>query len=448
MLQQFQNFIAKNTLFQPQQKILLAISGGLDSIVMLDLFAKTGYQFAIAHCNFQLRADESEQDQIFVQKLAQKYQIPLFEKYFDIKEITLKNKVSVQMLARELRYKWFSEILDTEGFAYIATAHHLNDSLETVLHNLAKGTGISGLRGILVKNELNVIRPLSFATRQQILTYSIENELVWREDSSNASDKYHRNLLRHEVVPVLKQINPNLEQTLATTLQRLQTVEKVYENYLENLRKTFFKRENNIFYLNLEDFPKDLVLVYEMIKDFGYGFSQSEQIFETLDKTSGKQFHSEKYLLIKDRNQLVITSKPIEQPIENQDKFHFLIDKQQETLETPLGNFIFQQILKVSNFEFKNNSNVAYLDADKLKFPLLLRNWQQGDKFHPLGMNQNKKISDFLINLKTPLNLKSRILVLISENKIVWVVGKRLDNRFKITDKTKNILEVNFEEKN
>lgn len=446
MLHAFLTYINEQKLFQPTDKILLTVSGGKDSVAMFDLFCGAKLYFAVAHCNFQLRGKDSDEDAIFVENLCKNAGIEFFSKAFDTKTFAKENNISIEMAARELRYAWFESLRSEHNFAYIATAHHLNDSIETVLLNLTKGTGISGLKGILPKKGF-IIRPLLFASRQEIEAYIAQKKLLWREDISNASNEYQRNLIRNEVVPLLKKINPNFDETFARNLERFQLLEQDFRKNLGNFKTTIMREENGVFFLKIANIKYWQAADYyleELLKEFSFNYFQSKEIFQSMDGLSGKKFHSSTHTLIKDREELILIST------ENQDTKSEIISITDEEINHKIVSFE-GGILRFSLFEnaqiqtkfFRDNS-VLYLDYGKIIFPLTLRKWQEGDWFIPLGMKGKKKISDFLIDKKIPLHLKKVIFLLSSDDKIVWVVNHRADDRFKITETTKQILKVEY----
>ncbi|MFL5729792.1 MAG: tRNA lysidine(34) synthetase TilS [Cytophagaceae bacterium] len=437
MLQSFCQFITENRLFGSEERVILAVSGGIDSICMAGLFSEAKYNFAMAHCNFGLRGEESEADEEFVRKAAKKYKVPVFVQHFHTAEFAEKEKISIQMAARELRYAWFNELLLKEKYDKVAVAHHRNDVLETMLLNLVRGTGIAGLHGISAQKG-KIVRPMLFADREQIMDYVAEKNLGWREDSSNESNKYSRNLLRNEVVPLLKKLNPDLENTITQTTEKISAAEKVYQEYIEKLGKELFRVEGNVHYFSLEKFSdkdRSLPVLFELLKEYGFGYAVVREIFSSLEATPGKKFEAPAYLLVKDRDQLVITSK-------NLSGFMSLSiqegDSQVETEDLKLN----LQLSDSEKFKISSSRDTACIDLEKLKFPLQLRKWKEGDWFCPLGMNKKKKLSDFLIDQKVPLNLKDKIYVLTSNGSIAWVVNYRVDERFKITEKTEKILSV------
>jgi len=435
MFSKFLEFIQKEALFKPSQKILLAVSGGVDSIVMAHLFTQANFQFGIIHCHFGLR-EEADQEAIFVETLAKKLQIPFFFRKFDTLTYAEKKKVSIQMAARELRYNFFEETRAQEQYDYIATAHHLHDSLETLLYNLAKGTGIAGLRGILAKKG-HIIRPLLFSNRLEITKYAQKNSIEWMEDASNASDKYSRNFIRHQIVPLLEKLNPDLIGTFSETLLRLQSVEKVYQKETERLKETYIQKIGDCVYLEIGKEEISTPLLHELLNEYGFSFRQCEQI--AVSKQTGADFYAEKYWAVLDRGKLVISPLSYQNAI----KEIFNLENNEE-IQTPYFKAK-TQIVEKEKIVFEKNNNCIYLDYNKLEFPLKIRVWQQGDFFKPLGMQGKQKISDFLINQKVPKNLKNRIFVLISGEKITCIAGYRSSEEFKITNHTQKALKVEFE---
>ena len=433
----FSTFINKNKLILSSNKILLTVSGGVDSVVMCNLFHNAGIKFGIAHCNFQLRGKESDGDEKFVENLADKYGVPFYCKQFDTKKYSKEHHISTQMAARTLRYNWFQEIRKKEGYTYIATAHHQDDSIETFFINLIRGTGIAGLHGILPKQG-KIIRPLLFANKEDILKFSAKQDLSYREDSSNASDKYMRNKIRHSIVPVLRELNPKIETTISSTIKRLQDVETIYKSEIEKQRLNIVSEKDGSIFISIEKLKKLNPIssyLYEFLKPFNFNESHIEEIINCLDGESGKQFFSATHKLIKDRKDLIIG--------ENTYK---LITKahSSEIVTEESGGFLLDDALVIfKEFEniytFDKSPDTATVDYDKLVFPLELRKWKQGDTFYPLGMKGKKKLSDFFIDNKVPLNQKENTWLLTSEGKIVWVVGMRIDERFKVTGKTKKL---------
>ena len=435
MFEDFSKFITQNQLFEPQESILLAVSGGIDSMVMSHLFFQAKFLFGIAHCHFSLRP-EAEQEADLVRELAQKFSVPFFFRQFDTLAFAKKEKISVQMAARQLRYHFFEQIQTGQSYKYIATAHHLNDSLETAIFNLAKGTGIAGLRGILPKNN-TVIRPMLFATRKEIENFAAKNKIEYLEDSSNADDKYQRNFIRHKIVPPLgEQINPNIVENFAETAQKLIFAEKVLKNYFQDLKSKIWKKEGDIFFLILQE-SQDATILHYFLEPLGFSFRQCLQMQET--KQIGTDFFSKDYWAVMDREKLVIS------PIAFRDNIttEFFIEADQRDLSNDLFS------LKITYFDappdnFASPREALYFDVTKLNFPLVVRTWQQGDKFQALGMKGSRKISDFLIDEKVPKNLKNRVFVLLSGEEIAGVLGKRSSEKFKVDTYTKNIMKIEF----
>lgn len=435
MLNSFLKFIAQNSLFSPQEPILLAVSGGMDSMAMCHLFQRARFRFGIAHCHFSLRP-EADAEAELVKQLAEKFQVPFFFQQFDTLSFAKKEKISVQMAARKLRYHFFEEIQKQERFAYIATAHHLNDSLETAIFNLAKGTGIAGLRGILPKKN-NLVRPMLFATRKEIEVFVRKNKIVYLEDSSNISEKYQRNFIRHQIIPRLaEQINSQIAENFAETAQKLVFTEKIQQKYFEELTKRIWQKKGEVYFLSLQETQEAAALHY-FLEPLGFSFRQCLQI-QTCEQI-GADFFAEKYWAVMDRDQLVIS------PISFKENIYdiFFIEKDKRFLS---NHFFSLQIdyLDALPSEFAPAWQALYLDAEKLQFPLLVRTWQEGDKFQPLGMKGNRKVSDFLIDEKVPKNLKKRIFVMVSGKEIAGILGMRCSEKFKIDKNTTKIIRIAF----
>jgi tRNA(Ile)-lysidine synthase len=454
MLDSFLSYIQKEKLFQSTEKILLTVSGGVDSIAMCELFNKAKINFAIAHCNFQLRDKESDGDELFVQQLAKKYNVSFFCKRFNTATYANKKKISIQMAARELRYEWFEEIRKNGKINYIATAHHQDDSIETFFTNIVRGTGISGLHGILQKQG-NIIRPLLFTNKIEIEQFVKENKLKYREDSSNASDKYMRNKIRHHIIPVLKELNPSLESSINNGIEHLRDVEIIYKNDIESKRSKIVKKEKDTIVISIKHLQKLNPLstyLYEFLKPYGFNSSITHEIIDALDGESGKQFFSSTHRLIKDREFLIILKR-----IKNRESRQKIQDTRHKTQDARKAAQVTKNVVKKAmkeilldtiklkfsivkyQSEIPKASSIACLDFDKLEFPLELRKWQHGDIFYPLGLKGKKKMSDYFIDKKVSLNQKENTWLLTSNGNIVWVIGQRLDERFKVTDKTLKI---------
>ncbi len=436
MLKTFKNHINSNLKFLTETRLVVAISGGVDSVVLAHLCKAFHLEFALAHCNFNLRGEESNADEDFVLELAEHLDVEVFIQNFDTQDYAEQHKRSIQMAARELRYDWFYELARQLKFDYILTAHHADDNLETFLINFTRGTGLNGLTGIPVVND-NVVRPLLPFSRELIEAFANEERITWREDSSNSSRKYLRNKLRHEVVPILKEINPQLLDSFQSTLENLNDTADIVEESLNAVAKRAITtiEDNGISY-KVSEFKKvnnPKAYLFEMFKE--YGFTQWHDIVDLLDAQSGKHVLSNSYRLIKHREHLILTELK-SNTIQNVTLTSVEVKK--GIVETPIGDLIFQDTKAID----KPNQHEIYIDKAKLVFPLEMRIWKEGDYFHPLGMNGKKKISKYLKDEKLSLVEKENTWLLTSNNEVVWVIGKRADNRFRVTETTTNILKI------
>jgi tRNA(Ile)-lysidine synthase len=433
-LENFTHYIKKNALFTQKDKILLAVSGGKDSVLMVQLFKLSGFQFSIAHCNFNLRDDESQRDEAFVKLLAKEVAVPFHSTHFDTKAYAKIHQVSIQMAARDLRYQWFEKIRQENDYDFVALAHHQNDSIETMLLNLTRGTGISGMHGILPKRD-QLVRPLLFLNRQQIDELIEVNHIDFVEDSSNLSSKYARNNIRLNVIPYLKEINPNLEATFAQNMLRFTEMEEVLQNVVAQTRAAICRAQNGDFYFNIDQIknlkPQKLLL-FELLRPYHFAPAIIDDILTSLNKQSGTSFYSYSYRATINREEIIISPLPKPQVERNcfihADDQTILIDDQMISIVYTNSNLVEAKVSR------------AYVDADKLIFPLIVRFKQDGDRFMPLGMKQYKKISDFLIDAKVPLPQKARIPLLINGNgEMIWIAGLRQDNRYKVNATTKKV---------
>ena len=434
-LQNFKAYIDQHALFTDQDKILLAVSGGKDSVLMAHLFKLSGFNFGIAHCNFNLRADESQRDEAFVKLLASTLDVPFYVTHFKTKAFAATHKVSTQMAARTLRYHWFEEIRQREAYDWIALAQHQDDAIETVLLNLTRGTGIAGLHGILPKRD-KLIRPLLFLSAADIAMLINEYHLDYVEDSSNQSANYARNKIRLNVIPQLKELNPNLEETFRHNIQRFSDTELVLQQVVDGLTKELMVAHQGKMYLPIAKVkalnPKQLLL-FELLRPLGFSEPVVAELLAGLDKQSGTTFFSPTHRAIVDREHIIIDAV-IDQSgsVKN-----ILVHSADERVR-----FMNNEILVKSSFEvsFKKNKNTAYVDTDLLIFPLVIRSWQTGDKFMPIGMDSYKKLSDFFIDEKVPLSVKKDVPVLLNGNgEIIWIAGYRQDNRYRLTENTSHV---------
>ena len=432
MLSKLETHLSENFSFLKGKKILLATSGGLDSMVMADLFQKMNFDIAIAHCNFQLRGLESFGDQNFIQEYAERNKIPVFITQFDTENFAKDYKLSIQIAARTLRYDWFYELLETKNYDYLLTAHHLDDNVETFLINLTRGTGLDGLTGIPEQNE-KIIRPLLIFSRDEIEDYAKENNIQWREDSSNASDKYLRNKIRHHIVPILKELNPDFLSSFQKTQNYLQEAQNMVEDASIMIYQQVAKEIGNEIHFDLKkmkQLPNYKSYLYQWLNE--YNFSAWEDIYDLVDAQSGKQVFSNNFVLLKNRGFLILSEKnKMETDI-------YFIQKNENEVKIPLNISIY----KVNEI-LETNVNTIFVDGDKLQFPLEIKKWQEGDYFEPFGMHgKSKKVSKFFKDEKLSILEKQNIWIIYSDNQIVWIIGMRQDNRFKIENTTKNILKI------
>ena len=434
MLDKFQKYYSEHQLFNQTDKILLAVSGGKDSVAMVDLFSKSQLNIGILHCNFKLRNNDSDLDEQLVEEIAQSYQVPFFKKNFDTKNYAEDKGISIQMAARELRYDWFEQIRESEGYDYVATAHHKNDVVETMLINLTKGTGIAGLHGILNKKE-KVIRPLLCYTSQEITDFVKEQHLSYREDSSNTEVKYTRNKIRHQIIPKLEEINPSLIETLYDESQQFLELEQILIQKIDSEKKKYLKEEGDLIKIDIQKLLKLTPLrsyLYYFLKDSGFNIADVKNIIDGLDNHSGKTYYSSTHQLVKDRNELILRKKGKPSTTE------FLINSTKDLEKLPFCLNL-EVVDELSDLKINKSSNYAYLDANEVTFPLTIRKWEKGDAFRPLGMKGFKKVSDLFIDNKFSLVDKEDCWLLLSSKKIIWLIGHRIDDRFKVTDKTKKL---------
>ena len=437
MKAQFQKHIEEHLPFLKNGKSLIAISGGVDSVVLTHLCHDFKLNVSLAHCNFNLRGEESDADEDFVLELGEQLDVEVFIQNFDTKAYSESHKTSIQMAARELRYHWFADLAEQLDYNFILTAHHADDNLETFIINFTRGTGLNGLTGIPEVNE-NIVRPLLQFSRETIKTYAKSNNLNWREDSSNSSRKYLRNKLRHEIVPILKEINPQLLDSFKKTLENLNDTADIVEESLNAVAKRAIVSidETGITY-KVSEFKKvnnPKAYLFEMFKDFG--FMEWNDVVGLLDAETGKYVTSQTHKLIKHREFLILSELQVVS-----DNEIISIDTNTKTVEASFGILRFDEADALKD----NSDAIIFVDADKLTYPLELRIWKTGDCFHPLGMNGKKKVSKFIKDEKmTPIE-KQNTWVLVSNGNIVWVIGKRADDRFKVADHTRTILKIEWQ---
>jgi len=433
MIDKFQSHLSNNFPFLIGKKLLLATSGGMDSMVMTHLFNSLNFEFALAHCNFQLRGKESLEDQLFVQKYADENAIPVFITQFDTQSFATDYKLSTQVAARELRYNWFYELLDNHNFDYILTAHHADDTIETFLIHLIRGSGLDGFTGIPSQNK-SVIRPLLAFSREDIANYAAANAIQWREDSSNASHNYLRNKVRHDIVPLLKELNTSFLTSFQNTQKYLYEAQAMVEDATIMIYQQVATEKNDEIHFNinkLKILPNYRSYLFKWLRE--YGFSAWEDIYELVDSQSGKQVFSSEFRLIKDRNTLILA------PINKMESSEvYFINEDQSEINDPIKLTISNQ-----NFHSNTDNSIIFVDADKLKFPLVLKRFEEGAVFCPFGMNgKTKKVSKLFKDEKLSLLQKENTWILYSNEAIVWVIGIRQDDRFKIDSNTKNSLQI------
>ncbi len=432
-----EEFLNNNNIITRNSSFLLTVSGGIDSTVMLDVFFKLKINFAIAHCNFKLRGKESDKDQKFVKELAIKYKANFYTIDFETEKYAKDKGISTQMAARDLRYFWFEKIRSENNFDFIAVAHNKNDVAETILLNLVRGTGLKGLTGISPKNN-NVIRPLLFASRDDIQNYQIQNNLKFREDSSNKKIKYKRNKIRHKVIPVLLEINPMFFDTMLQNAKRFTETYNIFNKAVIDKKSKIIVTNNNQTLININALKKESspkTFLFEYLKPYNFTDSQLDNILSAINSESGKIFLSNTHKIVKDRDFFIISN------IENTTDKSYFICKTDKNITEPINISI--EIIDINkNFKLSRKNNIADFDFDILNFPLKLRKWRKGDFFMPLGMKRAKKLSDFFIDEKIPVSEKENIWILESKGEIVWIVGKRIDDRFKISKDTKKVLRL------
>lgn len=438
LLHQFKAYITANNLFQPKDRLLLAVSGGVDSVVLCELCHQAGYNFIIAHCNFRLRGAESERDEAFVKTLGDRYGVEVVIQQFETNKIAAAEKKSIETTARDLRYGWFHKLINEstgQPVNYILTAHHADDTIETSVMNFFRGTGIAGIRGILPKQG-KIIRPLLFARRKELEDFVTENKLMFVTDSTNFENDYTRNFFRNSILPQVAEVYPDALKNVLNNINRFTETEQLYQQAIEQHKKKLLEKKGNEFHIPVSKLQKTVPLqtvLYEIIKDFGFSSHQTHDAIALLKSETGKYIQSGTYRIIKNRQWLLIT------PNETAEAENILIEPGEEKIVFANGELTVKR-LPAAKHKLQTSSLLAQLDINEIAFPLLLRKWKQGDYFYPLGMKKKKKLSRFFIDQKLSLSEKENTWVVEMNKKIIWLVGLRIDNRFKINASTQQVL--------
>jgi len=444
LLQKFLAYIKKENLFTKKDHLLIAVSGGADSAVLCALCAAAGVSFSLAHCNFKLREAESDRDELFVKKLSEQLGVKLFVKTFDTVSQAKLNKTSIEETARNLRYDWFKQLLvesktSDNPFSFLLTAHHADDNVETVMMNFFRGTGIKGLRGILPKQQ-QIVRPLLFAKRKDIEEYAVTNQVEYITDSSNASNNYTRNLFRNEILPSIEKIYPEALKNVLRNIDRFAAVEYLYEESIEQIKQKLIERKGDEIHIPVLKLLKTKPLqtvIYEIIKDAGFTAMQVSEVEKLLHSDSGKYIKSASHIILLNRKWLIISPN-----ISSTQSTNIIVEENANNILFEEGTLRIYPSAKPE--KFVGEASTVFIDAVNLTYPLMLRKWKTGDYFYPLGMTKKKKLSRFFIDQKLSLLQKEKCWVLESDKKIVWVIGYRIDERFKITSCSKQIVKLNL----
>ena len=436
-VQQIESFIKDNDLCTPSDKVLIAVSGGVDSMVLLEILVELEYDVSIAHCNFSLRGRESNKDEELVRNVSKEKEVKAYFKKFNTTEYVHANKLSIQEAARELRYEWFQELVTEFSFDKIAVAHHLDDSIETVLINLKRNTGPKGLRGILAKRD-NIIRPLIDSAKEDILKYAEENKIRFRDDASNIDTKYLRNKIRHEVIPALKEQDGEFYSTWRKKLELAIINWDLLAEQIDRTKDLCLRKKGSQIVIDIQALKTQegySLLLFHLLENLGFSAKQRTSAIDLLDSQSGKVIMGKSHIILKDREELII--------LENKSNdFFFEIEEGQKELNGYL-ELLIQDILP-KDLEIKESKNIAYFDGSRLEYPLVIRNWKKGDQFHPFGMKGKKKVSDLFIDHKIDIQSKTEVPIMLSGENIIWVMGMRTSDKFKVEKDTTKILKIEW----
>ncbi len=438
MLSELQLYNKVYHLFEPDDKLVLAVSGGVDSMVLTDLMQKAGAHFVMAHCNFHLRGAESDGDEQFVREYAEKHNLQCFVNHFDTEKYAAEKGISIEMAARDLRYAWFEELRGKLGYDKIVLAHHADDQMETFFINLLRGAGLHGLKGMKPVNGV-LIRPLLWASREQIHKYAIENQIAWREDHTNAETVYLRNKIRNRLMPLMDEISAEARTSIGKSIGFLASENELYRQLLEEKFSQLISVDGSVQSIKKSVFQGEngFQLLFEWLRQFGYNTDQCRFVFDNMSEV-GKRYYSDSYCLTIERDALQLTEKRTDSDEE------FLIEVGEEDFERPFKMHC-AYYEKWPGFEVKKDSHIAMLDLDKIDFPLTLRHWRQGDRFHPLGMKGSKLLSDFFVDQKyTNAQKEGQWLLVAANGDILWIVGRRIDDRYKVDSETISVFEVDL----
>ena len=436
-LNRFISFVEKNQLFSAKDKLLIATSGGIDSIVLCDLIREAGFQYAIAHMNFQLREEESDLDEQFVRELAEKNKAACYCSKVDCRSYAKQNGISIEMAARELRYQWFDELAKSNNFQFILTAHHKNDQTESILLNVTRGTAYQGFQGIKLKSG-NIVRPLLFADREEIVQYAKERNLVFRFDKSNDDVDFKRNRIRKNVIPQLEIINPDIHDTVSRNAILFQKYSDFISHHLEQRIQKISRIIDNKLYIDFEQIQYDAyyeLYLYEILRIYGFTSMQIKSITSSISMQTGKKFYSNTHVLRVNRDQFVISKSS------SQNRLEITVNKEDEIVSIQDATMAFSVISHNEIDDIKNPYH-AYLNFDEISFPLTIRNWRKGDRFIPYGNKGIKKLSDYFIDQKIESGEKNNIILLVSGDDIIWVAPHRIDERYKVSSNSNRILKV------